>query len=290
ATGDVMSGIGHVDPTFSPYAPPESALLGAVNATMLTRAERRDVTRDQWAIGAPFADQLTHTIRIRAARTLTQSTELSRQAEPVRHTRPRPLPGATGILIGKYHRWSLWLAPHRAAGLLAGVAGGPPIAELAYVVADALHAAGQSGSGAEAVDAVGEPDGTYRIELGGVDKATSRMFTEALDELVGPIADPRWFIPRFHLAALPADRRERRAVVRAWLAGRAPHNAVLYHAVPTVFARSAKRLSAFTTCWNDRISPGAPVASASPEGEGVLVTHRGESPLEVTTALRIAWH
>ncbi|MGH6656484.1 MAG: DEAD/DEAH box helicase family protein, partial [Actinocrinis sp.] len=41
ATGDVMSGIGHVDPTFSPYAPPESALLGAVNATMLTRAERR---------------------------------------------------------------------------------------------------------------------------------------------------------------------------------------------------------------------------------------------------------
>jgi hypothetical protein len=51
----------------------------------------------------------------------------------------------------------------------------------------------------------------------------------------------------------------------------------------------ARRLEAFTAAWNAHVSAGRPVCAATPEGEGILVTHRGSSPLDATTALRVAW-
>jgi len=140
------------------------------------------------------------------------------------------------------------------------------------------------------VRAAAEPDGTYRIELAGVSTATSLKFTRALDELVSPIDEPRWFIPRYELSPLPHAPRARRAAARAWLRGRAPLNAVVYHPVPALFARPARRLEVFAGHWRRWISPGTPIATETPEGEGVLVTHRGLSPLDATTALRVAWH
>ncbi|MBR7836794.1 DEAD/DEAH box helicase family protein, partial [Actinospica durhamensis] len=286
ASGEIISGIGHVDPAFSPYGPPESARFAASNASMLIRAGRRADTRLEWAIGEPYTDELIHTIRVRANRS---TSTLATQNDPLTDIRARTLPGPTGAVVGSAERMRLWLTPGRAARTLAEAAGEPPIASLAYAIADALRDCGRSGLGAEAVTAAVEPDGTYRLRLSGVEQATSLVFVQALDELTGPIAEPRWLMPRFHLAALPVDRRERRAVVRAWLLGRAPHNAVVYHAVPAAFARGARRLEAFAASWNRYVSPGRPVAAATAEGEGILVTHRGSSPLAVTTALRVGW-
>ena len=286
ASGEIISGIGHVDPAFSPYGPPASDLFAASNASMLIRAGRRADTRLEWAIGEPYTDELIHTIRVRASRSAAAAAIPNDLATDIR---TRVIPGPTGALLGSAERMRLWLTPGRAARTLAEAAGEPPIASLAYAIADALRQCGLSGVGAEAVTAVVEPDGTYRLQLSGVEQATSLVFVQALDELAGPIAEPRWLMPRFHLTALPVDRRERRAVVRAWLLGRAPHNAVVYHAVPAAFARGARRLEAFAASWNRYVSPGRPVAAATAEGEGTLVTHRGSSPLAVTTALRVGW-
>jgi hypothetical protein len=46
---------------------------------------------------------------------------------------------------------------------------------------------------------------------------------------------------------------------------------------------------AFGGAWSTWVSPATPLYTGSPEGEGVLVTHRGASPLDVQTALRVAW-
>ena len=284
AAGDVVSGIGHVEPAFSPYGPPESGRFAESNAAMLARAGRRDETRRQWAIGTSYTDELVHTIRVTASRaplTVRQDDD-----EP----RLRVLPGPTGAAVSTSRRLMLWFAPGRAVRVLSEAAGEPPIASLAYAVADALEACGLSPVGAEAISAVTEPDGTYRLQLNRVDKAVSLRFAQALDELIGTIAEPRWLMPRFHLAALPVERVERRAVLRAWLLGKAPHNGVVYHAVPAPFARSGRRLEAFAASWNRYVSPGRPVASASAEGEGIMVTHRGSSPLDVTTMLRVSWN
>ncbi|WP_017618921.1 DEAD/DEAH box helicase family protein, partial [Nocardiopsis gilva] len=51
AEGEVMSGVAHVDPAFSPFEPPDSNELDAVNARMLVRAGRREETRRRWRGG-----------------------------------------------------------------------------------------------------------------------------------------------------------------------------------------------------------------------------------------------
>lgn len=41
--------------------------------------------------------------------------------------------------------------------------------------------------------------------------------------------------------------------------------------------------------WNTWVSAGTAVRASTPEGEGILATHRGEDPFEATTVLRVAW-
>src|SRR5699024_10119646 len=61
--GSVMSGVAHVDPSLSPYEPPEDP--DALNARMLTRAHDRESTRKRWRIGQPYEDSLLSTLRVR---------------------------------------------------------------------------------------------------------------------------------------------------------------------------------------------------------------------------------
>lgn len=282
--GDIVSGVGHVDPSFSPYAPPAADSFHAVNTTMLIRAGERDRTRERWSIGRPYTDELVHTIRIRPAR----RTRTRVPDRPPGH--PLPLPARSGLDITNLRRLTLRFAINRAVRLLADASGPPPVSTFAYTVAEAMRDCGLSPVGADGVRSAAEPDGTYRIELAGVSTATSLKFTRALDELVSPIDEPRWFIPRYEVPPLPEAPRARRAAARAWLRGHAPANAVVYHPVPALFARPARRLDVFAGHWRRWISPGTPIATGTPEGEGVLVTHRGRSPLDATTALRVAWH
>ena len=64
---------------------------------------------------------------------------------------------------------------------------------------------------------------------------------------------------------------------------------VVYHAVPAALGQNRGRAAAFATAWNTWVSAGEPVYANTPEGEGVLATHRGEDPLAATTVLRVAW-
>ncbi|MFC7744793.1 DEAD/DEAH box helicase family protein [Nocardiopsis composta] len=66
AEGEVMSGVAHVDPAFSPFEPPPEEELDAVNARMLARAERREETRRRWRLGSSYDDALLPTLRVRA--------------------------------------------------------------------------------------------------------------------------------------------------------------------------------------------------------------------------------
>src|SRR5689334_11583502 len=69
-TGDVVSGVAHVDPRLSPYAPPPEEQFDALNATMLRRAGERDGTRERWAIGTPYADEPVATVTVATRRPL----------------------------------------------------------------------------------------------------------------------------------------------------------------------------------------------------------------------------
>ncbi|MFD0851890.1 DEAD/DEAH box helicase, partial [Actinomadura adrarensis] len=68
--GEIVSGVAHVEASFSPYAPPDPGPddgdpYASLNQAMLARAEKREGTRETWRLGTPFRDELVHTLRIR---------------------------------------------------------------------------------------------------------------------------------------------------------------------------------------------------------------------------------
>lgn len=56
-SGDVVDGVSHLDESFSPYAPPSTNEVDAINARMLRRAENRNAIRERWRVGEPYRDQ-----------------------------------------------------------------------------------------------------------------------------------------------------------------------------------------------------------------------------------------
>ncbi len=316
--GEIVSGVAHVDAAFSPYAPP--ADLGPLNIAMLDRAAGRARTREAWRIGSGFRDELVHTLRIRPTRTVAPASVVAGGheapppvvpaaacASPVPAAPPRAALAGVALGVGAaaslpaFLTWTAlllavpavgvaatlaaWrgLALRRATRLLAGAAAEPPLIRFAYAVADALRATGLSPRGAEGVVARVEPDGSYRLSLAEVDAATSERFALALDEVLAPMTAPRYVLPRYVL------RTGDRTRARAWLEGDAHADGVVYHAVPSPLAQNRGRAEAFAAAWNTWVSDGEPLYVKTPEGEGVLATHRGEDPLSATTVLRVAW-
>ncbi|MFI0354748.1 DEAD/DEAH box helicase family protein [Actinomadura sp. 9N407] len=347
--GEIVSGVAHVEASFSPYAPPGTESFDGLNVAMLARAEDRAATRDAWRLGTRFRDELVHTLRIRPARSLTvPAAAVSRTITPDPPARvpgwnlalfPPPLPplyepSRDGhiTMIGLFLAFSaavftmgfgltVWLvswltvvaltaileagrrvrearrvalsrrarerAIERSSQALAELAGEPPVTRLAYAVADALKRAKLSRRGAEGVAVQPEPDGTYRFSLAGVDTATSQRFAVALDEVLGPMATPRYVVPRYIVHPLTGSDLRERAL--AWSRHEARADGVVYHSVPAVFGQNRRRTDAFVAAWNTWISAGEAVFTSSAEGEGILATHRGEDPLAATTVLRVAW-
>jgi superfamily II DNA or RNA helicase len=323
ADGEIVSGVAHVDAAFSPYAPPPVEELDSVNVAMRERAADRALTRTAWRLGTGFRDELVHTLRVRPARAIVPAPVAMAPGE-----RPEPpfaVPAAAGarpvpasppgtvpiwILLGAgaaltvlmFLAWATVLlglplaaagvvlavrrarALRRAGRLLSGTTGEPPLLRYAYAVADALKACELSRYGAEGVVARVEPGGSYRLSLADVDAATSERFALALDEVLSPIAAPRYVMPRYVLRPGPIRPR-----TREWLEGTAHADGVVYHAVPATLGQNRGRAATFAVAWNTWVSDGEPVYTNTPEGEGVLATHRGEDPLSATTVLRVAW-
>lgn len=133
------------------------------------------------------------------------------------------------------------------------------------------------------------PDGIYRIGIEGLAQADGETFATALDETLSPIGSPRYLMPRYLIAARPRGSWSRWTAGWRWRHGRSAPNAVIYHAVPAVLASNGKRAQIFATSWSRWVSAGKVVYANTPVGEGILATHRGRSPLDITTALRVSW-
>jgi hypothetical protein len=64
--GQIVDGVAHLDPLFSPFVPPPVSEFDATNARAIVRSEQRDTIRDQWQVGQPYVDTAVYGIRIRA--------------------------------------------------------------------------------------------------------------------------------------------------------------------------------------------------------------------------------
>ena len=295
-TGDIASGVSHVDPDLSPFGPPATEAIAELNARMLIRAGDRASSRELWHIGAPYADEPVATVVVASGRPLG----LGRAAVPTRlRRRGRDRCGGGRRTVVRRHgrvtrvflavAWlALGVTARRARAAIEAPASGS-FADMAAATADALRDAGLVSQGAAALRIEPLPDGEYRARLAAVSAAESATFAAALDEVLSPLAHPRYIVPRLFVAP-PRRQAGRPATGRrgADAADGAPAT-VVYHAVPAVLGGNARLARAFATAWNARVSPGEMLYTGSPEGTGILVAQRGDDPFDVTTQIRTLW-
>ncbi|WP_110182542.1 DEAD/DEAH box helicase family protein [Nocardioides solisilvae] len=62
--GDVVDGVGHLDSTFSAWAPPPVASFADLNARMRERAGQREAVARRWRVGTPYRDEVVPTLRV----------------------------------------------------------------------------------------------------------------------------------------------------------------------------------------------------------------------------------
>jgi hypothetical protein len=302
-TGDIVSGISHVDPGLSPYGPPPEADFDRLNAAMLQRSAARGAARELWAVGTPYLDEPQATVTIRAGRPLglagRATVPLARPARRVRlagvlaaagaavvAAAAGGLPAAAAALAVALILTVIRLA--QVAARLTAVPARDGLEDIALATADALHQAGLVSKDAAAV--VTEPlaDGSYRARLGGVPAAESAAFTTALDEVLAPLAQPRYVVPRLIVTAPRGPLAAAGLAARRLVTGHLP-GAVVYHAVPAALGTRKQPATAFERAWNQRVSPGTMLYTGSPEGAGVLAAQRGDDPFAVTTQIRTMW-
>ncbi|MDP3894600.1 DEAD/DEAH box helicase family protein, partial [Nocardioides sp.] len=231
--GDVVDGVAHVDPLFSPFAPPAVSDFDACNARMVVRSQDRPTVRERWRVGAPYADHVARTVRLVPRRPALFGALESPAPVVVR-------PGGLEVRGGRRPwRWAgavpWWLtaAGAGAAGVLAGsgtlalsglavatvalisavlvqlralvrfgrealveAARPPAVSQVASAVADSLASVGLTSRGSDHVRVEIDHEGEYRCLLSGVPEEESDLFATALDEAVSPIVTPRYVLPR----------------------------------------------------------------------------------------------
>ena len=125
-----------------------------------------------------------------------------------------------------------------------------------------------------------EPDGATRCRLADVPPAASAAFAHALEELVAPVAEPRWLVAR-SVVARPADDRAARRLARARALGRPVDALLTWHAVPAACCADSGRLDAFAAAWQEHVGPARLVRCRDAEGLVLLDLLRGADPFGV---------
>jgi hypothetical protein len=326
--GTIESGIGHCDDALGPYAAPAPGDREAVNGRALVRPHQRDAVREGWGIGQPYAGHELTAVRIRTGRPLGlpggivpaallagRSTLGSPAPAPLPRPRRRarlwPVPVGAAVITSAAGTVLETPLAGAGAGLATGVALGGGVAgaryaaqlralrrapadgqtatlrQLADAVADALHATGGTSAGASAVRTSSGRGGEVAVELEGP-AAESELFATSLDELLAPLAEPRWLVSRLVLPT-PAGRTDRRRLALARALGRPVEAAVSWHAVPTWLGRTKARVEAFDVAWHRHVGAGRLVLAKDPEGASLLELLRGEDPFALTSRVRTVW-
>lgn len=277
--GEVVSGVAHVDARFSAFAPPVDD-YAVVNADMADRAGDRPRIAARWRVGQPYEDRLHSAVRIVQRRSGSNDPpDAAPTPGRLASRAPWARPGPAGATVDG-RRGPVHLHPWKASR---SAAEDPGLAAHGFLIADAMAAAGLGGGGADAVDALIDAAGTYRLVLSGSDERTSALFAGLVEELLAPIGDPSHLVARY-LGAPPTWRSGWRALL-----GTDHPIAHTWYPVPTALAANKAVRAAFAAAWSRWFGPSELVSVRSPEGQAALLSCAGQSALDVHTFVRQAW-
>lgn len=322
--GHIECGVGHVHPAFSELAPAEVfASCQTFNEEMTDRALVRDEIYDLWKVGQPYRNRSLGCIEVNGLRKLALTPPHIRKDMKYKahaHQLRAALNGvwweysalglaASGVLVLLMSTWgaplspsvspfllSLWLARKKYISLYSRLkqeicqpnTQESSLFDLALAVLVTLqelkllprHIARQS------IQIGQRADGSFRIFLDDVETEHSQYFARCLKELLAPITNQPYLIPKYEYA-LPRSKSNgdsENGFFKAYLAGKAEPRIASYHALPKLIARSEKGRDAFQSAWNKYVSPGFVVATQTkPE---LLEKYFGVGP---SLAQRLLW-
>jgi hypothetical protein len=319
--GEIESGVSHVHHALSPFGPPELRACSEINSTMITRAHDRDGVYQRWAIGTPYENSQIETVRVRFGNSFgLPGKDLLRHAsgsspgigERIRRDALGIAAAAIGAgIFGLLVGFTFALNALVLAGLFAlgGVAVGVTVSgrglltsmsrlepsdaleDLAAAVVDGLRDSGgvRPEIGAGAVRVVLQDDGYYRCYLAGATREESALFAESVDELLTPLASPRYIMARYIAPEPPKSAIGAFALAVRWAVRGRVSERVVYHAVPTFLAANKTRVRAFERAWKAHVSPGTAMYYQDPRAAAILEVQGGENPFAVTSQMRTLW-
>jgi hypothetical protein len=324
--GQIVDGVAHLDPLFSPFVPPPVSEFDATNARAIVRSEQRATIRDQWQVGQPYVDTAVYGIRIkeRAPDGLSAGgfgfglgsgpadVVLRPDAAELRGLRRHAARDrATSLLVGA----------GVLAALVAGVAGAPLVLAGGVLVGAAaayarvrshlrhgeelLHGAEEAPSVIRIASAVADGllaagqvrRGSDSVEVALDADGEYRCVLHDVDEVEAEVfataldeAVSPINLPRYLLPRWVRTRRDITWWRSLWAGfGRLKPDGVVWHAVPTVLGLNAERAAAYAKAWDHWVGGGTPVYTGSPEGQGILAAQQGTDPFAASTVMRRQW-
>lgn len=242
--GAIEKGAGHVHPAFTELRPEGiEGNAGVLNEEMLQRNALREQVRELWQIGTPY-----NSTPVRAAEVQPAGREESLGLPPfpdsAEQWSPRSLAEAIGEAILRALRDLELIEP-----------------------GSRIHA--------------GERSGNYvRLFLEAAPEEDMELFTQCVEEALGPLGRPRYVIPRHIDEMTPTwvswllpgvvgryfEKRRRRLV--------------MWHAVPSALAGHKDTARVYQKHWNEGVSPGKAIYAHRGQGEDIVTRARraGQTP------------
>jgi superfamily II DNA or RNA helicase len=267
--GEIEAGPSHVHPELSPFSPPPSDRVNALNRAMRERAGAVDEARERWRIGEPYRGADLRTLVVRQLRgTVPLSPGEVRGTVPLTISQRVPLAvaGAAAVVgiaafaaTGMAALLALLAVVPLALGWAAFRLGRAqkrlplvlPLDRAARAVVDAYRELGEM-SDAAAASLTIEPraSGYLRCVLSEASPEESARFADALDELVAVSDAPRYLVSR----PLPDPDAGAGALLARVLTRRPPFP-VRHHPVPEDLGRRKERAEAFARGWSRQVGP-----------------------------------
>ena len=227
--GAIEKGVGHVHAAFT-EAEPEgiSEGMSVFNEDMLRRSRNRTHVRGLWAIGQPFFAKPTYAIEAKLS-----------------------VGSGGGFSFGKEK------TPWTDASLVQAISNS--------IVNSLIHL-GMISRNCRA-DGGNRGGGWVRLHLENATEEESALFSDCLEQILGPMEKPRYVISR-----------SSKFITDTWLSKIMPEiiakffrpvkdRLVMYHTVPKVLAASAEKAEIFQRYWNEFVSPSELFYARSKEGK-----------------------
>lgn len=307
--GQIECGVGHVHPSFSELTPADVFASAAdLNNEMLKRALVRDQIYDLWKVGSPYHNRTLGCVELTSLRKLNLTPAYLRRNVNYKVHSKEMREALDGIYIEHgalgglaalatfggaaflHAPVMLAILPFAAAMYLAFKRHRHLFAsfqeqvcepgtiessldDMAVALLSALKRMRQLPKYVkrESIRISQRSDGSYRIFLDDVEPGHSKIFTAAFKELMSPVSDQPYLIPKYEFALpyVEGDRqskdsqKRKRLFFKSYLRGSAQPRIATYHIVPKLLARSQKGRDAFQDAWNKYVSPGFIVETAT---------------------------